>query len=250
MENLKQKQKVLVVGCGCAGIAVAWHLNNDPSIEVTVFEADSKIGGHANTILADGVKVDTGFMVYNSVNYPNLCAFFDEIGVEGQDTEMGFSVSMNGGKFEWCSESLAGLVATPSNALNPQFYTMMYDIMRFNKEANAALKSIQENEDKEEEKEESQNNATGAIASVKNMTTGQFLAHHKFSTAFRDLYLVPMTGAIWSATTNDILAFPIVTLLTFLNNHLLLQVAENLSWRTPKYRSEQVAYIPWLWLWL
>jgi predicted NAD/FAD-binding protein len=237
----KQKQKVLVVGCGVAGIAVAWHLNNDPSIDVTVFEADSKIGGHANTITVDGVKVDTGFMVYNAVNYPNLCAFFDEIGVEGQETEMGFSVSMNGGKFEWCSESLAGLFATPSNAINPQFYTMMYDIMRFNKEANAALKSIQENE--EESPEASTVDATGAIASVKNMTTGQFLAHHKFSTAFRDLYLVPMTGAIWSATTNDILAFPIVTLLTFLNNHLLLQVAENLSWRTPKHRSEQVTRV-------
>lgn len=83
----------------------------------------------------DGVAVDTGFMVYNNLNYPHLCSFFEEVGIRGLDTSMGFSVSVNDGAFEWCSDSLRGLLATPSNIVNPTFYTMMKDIFRFNKEA-------------------------------------------------------------------------------------------------------------------
>ena len=148
--------------------------------------------------LVDGVDVDTGFMVYNSVNYPHLCAFFEEIGIMGDETSMGFSVSMNDGSFEWCSDSIRGLLATPSNIINPGFYLMMSEIFRFNKTATAVL-NLADNDPK------------------KAMTVEGFLKSNGFSNSFRDHYLVPMTAAIWSATTQDMMNFPTATLFTFLN---------------------------------
>lgn len=82
-------------------------------------------------------------MVYNELNYPHLCNFFEEIGVKGSPTTMGFSVSMNNGNFEWCSDSLTGLLATPTNIVNPQFYSMLRDVMKFNKEAIRFVNNIQ-----------------------------------------------------------------------------------------------------------
>lgn len=146
----------------------------------------------------DGVDVDTGFMVYNHLNYPNLCALFEELDVKGIPTSMGFSVSMNDGGFEWCSDSLSGLLATPSNAYNTNFYVMMKDILRFNEEAKKLLSHGNNNE-------------------TKNITVKDFLHKHGLSDAFRDYYLIPMTAAIWSATTEDMLNFPASSLFTFLN---------------------------------
>lgn len=147
--------------------------------------------------VADGVYIDTGFMVYNNLNYPNLIALFEELGVEGIDTTMGFSVSMDDGDFEWCGESLAGLLATPTNAVNPSFYAMFRDIFRFNKKALAAL-DLPENH------------------AARFQTTREFLQANKFSESFAKYYLIPMTGAIWSATSDDILNFPAITLFAFM----------------------------------
>ncbi len=152
-------------------------------------------------LIVDGVDIDTGFMVYNELNYPNLCAFFKELSVEGTETSMGFSVSMDNGQFEWCSDSLSGLIATPSNIINPKFYLMMKDIFRFNKEAKHLL-SLPDDHDHHHHR---------------LVTTGEFLLKHGFSIAFRDCYLIPMTAAIWSATTGDMLGFPAITLFTFLD---------------------------------
>jgi predicted NAD/FAD-binding protein len=149
-------------------------------------------------LIVDGVDIDTGFMVYNKLNYPNLCSFFEEIGVEGLPTTMGFSVSMDNGQLEWCSDSLAGLMATPSNAFNPKFYTMFRDILRFNEEAIKLLNLSDQ-------------------SPLKKITVRDFLKEKNLSDSFRDLYLIPMTAAIWSATTNDMLNFPAATLFTFLN---------------------------------
>eukprot|EP01039_Chlorochromonas_danica_P006271 gene6271-6913_t len=213
----KAEKKVLVVGSGCAGLAVAWHLNR-VGVDVTLFEKEEKLGGHANTIVVDGVAVDTGFMVYNSLNYPHLCSFFEEVGIRGLPTAMGFSVSVNDGAFEWCSDSLRGLLATPSNIVNPIFYTMMKDIFRFNKEAISLLQLPNDHPHKA-------------------ITVKDFLALHHLSEAFRDNYLIPMTAAIWSASAADILDFPAFTLFTFLQNHLLLQISEHIDWQTPAKRS-------------
>jgi predicted NAD/FAD-binding protein len=118
---------------------------------------------------------------------------------------MGFSVSMNDGKFEWCSDTLAGLLATPSNIVNPAFYSMMSEILRFNKQAKAVL-------------------ALPDRDPVKALNVGAFLRQYNFSNSFRDFYLVPMTAAIWSATSKDIMGFPVFTLFTFLNKYVPLQL--------------------------
>lgn len=211
-------KKVLVIGSGCAGLGAAWHLNRCKTIELQLWEADSRTGGHANTINVNGTDVDTGFMVYNELNYPNLCSLFDELNISGEDTTMGFSVSMDNGKFEWCSDSLSGLLATSSNIINPSFYIMMYDILRFNKEAQAALVLPNDHPDRK-------------------LTVQEFLKVKKFSIEFAKFYLIPMTAAIWSASTDGIYSFPAITLFTFLNNHLLLQVSGHINWKTPSGRS-------------
>lgn len=120
------------------------------------------------------------------------------MGIQGEKTTMGFSVSMDNGKLEWCSDSLSGLLATPSNAWNPAFYTMMKDIMRFNTLAKALLTLSDED-------------------SKKRVTVREFLNMHKLSQSFRDMYLIPMTAAIWSATSDDMLGFPAATLFSFLD---------------------------------
>jgi predicted NAD/FAD-binding protein len=136
-------------------------------------------------------------MVYNNLNYPNLIALFDELGVEGIETSMGFSVSMDNGAFEWCGETVAGLLATPSNIVNPAFYAMFNDIFRFNKKALAALE-LPENH------------------KSRFQTTREFLHSNRFSESFAKYYLIPLAGAIWSATSDDILNFPAITLFSFL----------------------------------
>eukprot|EP01041_Mallomonas_annulata_P003419 gene3419-6783_t len=217
-DYLQSIHKVAVVGAGCAGLSAAWHLNRS-GIDVSLIEIDSRIGGHANTINADGVDVDTGFMVYNSKNYPYMMALFEELKVEGEETNMGFSVSMDNGSFEWCGDSISGLFASFKNIFNPEFYKMFYDILRFNSEAVSFLKLSESDPER-------------------NLTVGEFLSKRKYSDAFAKYYLVPMTAAIWSASTDGIMSFPALTLMTFLNNHLLLQVSGHMVWRTPKNRSQ------------
>jgi len=147
---------------------------------------------------ADGVDVDTGFMVYNDINYPYLINFFNELGIKGEKTNMGFSVSMDSGALEWCGDTLFGLISTLRNIVNPSFYMMILDVFRFNKEAKLFLSLPDSHPDKQ-------------------LTMGQFLSKRKFSKAFSKYYLVPMTAAIWSATTQGIMAFPALTLIQFLD---------------------------------
>lgn len=215
-----KNKRVIVIGGGCAGLAASWHLKMS-NIDVKLFESNSKVGGHANTIHVDGIDIDTGFMVYNAFNYPHLMSFFEELGVEGEDTTMGFSVSTNNGKFEYAAgETLSHLFATRSNLWNPYFYMMIWEIIRFNSEAKKFLHNV---------------TRTHPDHSI---TAEEFLKKHKFSKFLTNNYLIPMTAAIWSASNKSILTFPAVTLFTFLNNHLLLQITGNLTWKTPKYRSQ------------
>jgi predicted NAD/FAD-binding protein len=137
-------------------------------------------------------------MVYNNLNYPNLIELFEELEIEGLETTMGFSVSMDDGNFEWCGDTPAGLMATPSNIFRLDFYIMMKDILRFNKCALAFLN-------------------LPANHPATKLTTGEFLKQNRFSNAFITYYLIPMTGAIWSATMDSMFNFPALTLITFLN---------------------------------
>lgn len=168
----------------------AYQLSKEKLATVHLFEKNDKLGGHANSIMVDGKLIDTGFMVYNKINYPNLLGIcihlnllltfmlkilnliglFEELNVEGIPTEMGFSVSMDNGSFEWCADSVSGLLATPSNIINPSFLLMMGDIVRFNKKALELLKLPSNHIDK-------------------HMTTGDFLKKYKFSDAFSKVFL-------------------------------------------------------------
>lgn len=138
-------------------------------------------------------------MVYNSLNYPNLVSLFEELGVEGVDTTMGFSVSADNGTFEYAAgESLSKLFATRSNLYNPSFYVMILEILRFNRLAKSFLELPESHSDR-------------------SFTAGQFLFKHRFTDYFTKRYLIPMTAAIWSSSDQGILKFPAITLFTFLN---------------------------------
>ena len=212
-----RRPRIAVVGAGIAGLGAAWHLQDDA--EVTLFEADDRLGGHAHTvdITLDGIThgVDTGFLVYNLRTYPRLRALFAELGVATAAAEMSFSVqapAAGGGTLEWAGTSLDAVFADRRNLLRPSFLAMLGDILRFNRLATGLAES----------------GADAALA----QPVGDFLAAHRFSTAFREGYLLPMIGCIWSCPTEQMLRFPIATLRRFCHNHGLLQVADRPQWYT------------------
>ncbi|KAK4703083.1 uncharacterized protein P7C70_g3132, partial [Phenoliferia sp. Uapishka_3] len=203
------------------GLAATWMLNeHSDEYEVHLFEADSRPGGHTNTVdfsppgSKDGptTRVDTGFIVFNTVTYPNLLRFFDLIGVEHIASEMSFSVSRDRGLYEWAGTSLSALFAQRKNLLNPGQWRMIWDILRFN---NAALELLRKGDTKE--------------------SIGKYLDREGYSDSFRDNYLLPMTAAIWSTPPDTAaLDFPALTLLRFMHNHHLLQLLDRPVWLTIK----------------
>lgn len=138
------QRRVAVIGAGISGMSAAWLLGK--SLEVVLYEAGDKPGGHANTVLAPTavgpVPVDTGFIVYNDRNYPNLVALFDHLDVPTQASNMSFSASLDGGAFEYSGSGLTGLFGQPLNALRPRFWRILSDILRFYREAPKALNRL------------------------------------------------------------------------------------------------------------
>jgi predicted NAD/FAD-binding protein len=225
------RRRVAVVGAGIAGLGAAWRLA--PHCEVTVFEADRRLGGHAHTIDvelpgADGRPiahgVDTGFLVFNRRTYPRLVALFHELGVECAASDMSFSVQTprpgaGRGRLEWAGTSLNAVFADRANLLRPRFHGMLLDLLRFNRVATElALRG-----------------ADAALA----QPLDEFLAAHRFGAAFRDGYLLPMIGCIWSCPTAQMLRFPVGTLIRFCHNHGLLQVRERPQWYTVRGGSQR-----------
>ncbi len=213
------KQKVAVIGSGISGLSCAWLLaeHSDSAYEVTLFEADSRIGGHTNTVEVEleGMRhgVDTGFLVFNDWTYPNLIALFAHLNIQTAPSEMSFSVSLrheNKIKLEWSGCNLATVFAQPSNLVSPKFLSMLRDLLRFNKQA------------------------TGLIDSgvQLNGTLGEFLDKNGYGQAFRDWYLRPMAACIWSTPSKQITHFPLQSFLTFCRNHGLLSVNNRPQWRT------------------
>lgn len=200
--------RIAIVGAGIAGLGAA-HLLAD-SHRVTLFEGKKRLGGHARTVLAGRqaqVAVDTGFIVFNPVNYPRLCALFEALAVPTKPSDMSFSAGIDSGRVEYATESLASLFAQQKNALDTAFLAMILDILRFNQLARYP-------------------------AHDRDLTLGEWLDAHRFGRAFRDNYLLVFAGAIWSATPGDMLAFPAATLLQFFRNHRLLSLRERVQWRT------------------
>ncbi|HYP31718.1 MAG TPA: FAD-dependent oxidoreductase [Burkholderiaceae bacterium] len=215
------RPRIAVVGAGIAGLGAAHRLA--PHCDVTVFEADDRPGGHAHTvdITLPGAHgpvthgVDTGFLVFNERTYPRLCALFAELGVAVAKSEMTFSVQApraDGGRLEWSGTSLNTVFADRGNLLRPRFHGMLLDLLRFNRLATRLAKR-------------------GADAELAQ-PLDEFLAAHRFGTAFVDDYLLPMIGCIWSCSTVQMLRFPVGTLIRFCHNHGLLQVRERPQWFT------------------
>jgi len=199
--------RIAVVGSGISGLAAAWLLSRRHA--VTLFEADTRLGGHANTVelTLDGQThpVDTGFLVYNRATYPNLVRLFAELGVPAAPSEMTFSVALESPAIEWAGTSLGTLFAQRGNLLRPAFLRMLRDVLRFNREAPQAH---------------------GA------QSLGEFLAAGRYGAEFRDWYLLPMAAAIWSCPTRSMLEYPFASFARFFRNHGLLQLADRPQWYT------------------
>ncbi|MDO9473370.1 MAG: FAD-dependent oxidoreductase [Caulobacter sp.] len=201
--------RTAVIGAGVAGLGAAWSLKD--SREVVVYEQDARVGGHANTVTIDydgvAIAVDTGFIVYNAQNYPNLCGLFAALDVETRSTDMSFACA--GGGVEWSSSFPRGVFAQKRNLLRPDFLGMLADIGRFNALARSEL----------------------LRPDIDDLTLGAWLKLRRFGNGFRDRYLLPMGAAIWSTTEAGIGDFPARSFLRFLSNHSLLQFRPSL-WRT------------------
>jgi predicted NAD/FAD-binding protein len=214
-------RNVAVIGSGIAGLSAAWKLAGTGSCRVSLFEAGSYFGGHTHTVdvtLPDASGkpvthgVDTGFLVFNHRTYPELVRLFDDLGVATSASDMSFSAQSTADDVEWCGSDLAGVFAQKRNLLRPKFLAMLAQIVRFNRlTTRLAL--------------------AGDDAQLAE-PIGTFLDHHNFGDSFRRWYLLPMVACIWSCPTEQMLAFPIGTLIRFCHNHGLLQVTDRPQWYT------------------
>jgi predicted NAD/FAD-binding protein len=212
-----QPLKVAVIGSGISGLSCAWLLHG--SHEVTVYEADRRIGGHSHTVDsaagADGVPVDTGFIVYNEANYPNLTALFRHLGVQTQHAEMSFGVSLDGGALEYGSAHLGALLAQPGNLFKPRFWAMIKDLVRFYREAPQALAALEREP-----------------LTRGELTLGELLDRGGYGEAFQHDHLLPQVGAIWSTSPAGARDYPAAALIRFFTNHGLLNLTTRPQWRT------------------
>ena len=202
--------RIAVIGSGIAGLASAWLLSRQH--DVTLFEAEPRLGGHTHTHDIDlhgrGYRVDTGFIVFNPAHYPLLSRLFAELGVASQPTTMSFSVRNDATGLEYNATDLDGLFCQRRNLVSPRFWGMLLDLRRFYRDAPALL------------------GEAGPGPSL-----GDYLRQHRYGAAFRDEHLVPMASALWSSSSDDILSFPAKYLVQFMANHQMLQVTGRPQWR-------------------
>ncbi len=205
-------RRIAVIGAGAAGLTAAWLLSQ--RYDVTLFEANKRLGGHAHTVhvpwRGGSVPVDVGFIVYNEVTYPNLVAFFTALGVATEPSDMSFSVSLDGGRLEYAGQDrIAPLFAQRRNLVRPTFLRMLADMVRFYRTANA--------EDP---------------AQFADCTLGEYLDRGRYGRAFREEHILPMAAAIWSGSIATMGDFPAATFLRFYQNHGLLRFTDRPQWRT------------------
>ena len=221
--------KIAIIGSGISGLAVAHALRG--RAQITLFEAGGYFGGHTHTVdvtlptLNGPVThgVDTGFLVFNERTYPNLIKLLADLKVETAKSDMSFSVKAAGNQprhvLEWSGSSLNTVFAQRRNLVSPRFLRMLRDVMRFNTLATGLAESGQD----------------GALM----QPIGEFLHQHGFSSEFRDWYFLPMIGCIWSCPIEQMLRFPMATMIRFCHNHGLLQVSDRPQWWTVKGGARQ-----------
>lgn len=211
--------KIAVVGAGISGLSAAWLLSERH--DVTLFEKENRLGGHSNTVTSKTpsgpIDVDTGFIVYNTVNYPNLVALFDHLNVPTKPSDMSFAVSLDDGALEYAGTDLSGVFAQKSNLFRPRFWAMLKDLLRFYREAPALL----------------------GQARAETITLGDFLAKGNYSEAFIADHLLPMGAAIWSTPMAKMLDFPALAFVRFCDSHGLLKITDRPQWRTVHGGSKQ-----------
>lgn len=212
-------KRIAIIGAGISGLAAAYLLSRRH--EVSLFEREGRLGGHTNTIRVASeqgeVALDTGFLVHNRPTYPNLVRLFEELNVETLASDMSFSVSCPATGIEYSSRGALGFFAQPRNVIRLDHYRLLRDIVRFNREAPRVL----------------------TTPGAESWTLGEYVTRERYSDAFTTRYLVPMTSAIWSASLDSMAAFPMQTLVRFMQNHGMLAVASPIPWRVVRGGSDR-----------
>jgi len=201
-------RRVAIIGGGISGLAACWLLSRNNA--VTLYEAEPRLGGHARTVMAGkrgDQPVDTGFIVFNYANYPHLTRMFQDLDVPVAKSNMSFGASIDHGRIEYGLEDLGALLAQRRNLARPGFLRMLRDILRFNARAEAFAKDT-------------------------DATIGDLMSELQLGRWFRDYYLVPLSGAIWSTPPEQILSFPARALVQFFRNHALLSAQGQHQWWT------------------
>ena len=205
-------EKLAIIGSGISGMGCVHLL--DGRYDISLYEQDDHFGGHANTVeISEGgakLPIDTGFMVFNRVTYPHLCRLFEQLGVVSKPAEMSFSVQHLPTRLEFSGSSVKHLFAQRRNLVNPDFWRLLWEINRFNKEAMQALES----------------------GSAKGKSLAEFLYEGRYEDDFRDRYLVPMSAAVWSTPPDRMLDFPAEALIRFFHNHGFLGMNTQHPWLT------------------
>ena len=226
------KKRIAIIGAGISGLGCAYALRQQRDLDITVYEGGDHIGGHSNTVnftFKNGNQaikhgIDTGFLVFNRKTYPRLVRLFEEIQAPIAISEMSFSVSIDTAEkfqkprtIEWAGNDLNSFFGQRSNLLSPSFWRMAYDILRFNRLATQLANHQIE---------------AGHHYAEPDETIVSFLDRNRFSQSFRENYFLPMIGAIWSCSVEQMLEFPIQTMVRFCHNHGLLQIQNRPQWLT------------------
>jgi uncharacterized protein len=212
--------RIAIIGSGVSGNVAAWALKTGSEHTITLYEKEPRLGGHSATVDVDydgvPISVDTGFIVYNTLNYPNMVKLFDLLNVPTKESDMSFAVSSRQGKNEWAGKTKGvanGFFARRRNLVSPSHWRLLREMMRFNKTALA-------------------DRAAGRFETIyAGLSMGEYLAKNRFSKAFQDDYLIPMCGAIWSTSPAEMLKFPAKSFITFFDHHRLMQ------WDRPVWRT-------------
>lgn len=210
-----EKQTIAIIGSGISGLSAAWLLHK--KYDVTLYEKNNYLGGHTHTHDVNeeenALAIDSGFIVYNEKNYPNLVGLFNQLSVKTQRTDMSFAFSLDKGSLEYAGTGFKGMFAQLTNIFSPKHWILLKEIVRFNKTAHSQLKFLEEDK------------------SIEN-SLGDFLKEHNFTEDLQQNYLLPMGAAIWSCPVEIMYKFPAFSFLRFFANHGLIDLKDRPQWRS------------------